>query len=189
VALDVASSSAPLLVLVELQDDERSTARLCKAVADRSPSSKLILLAGDDDLHAATVAARAGFHGYVAEDASPGRVVVAIRAALEDQFVIPRHLAQIAFDVSSPEEERARELAEDLTAREWEVLGLLTEGGSNREIGARLSISPHTARAHIGKILAKLEARDRLEVATFAMRYKLVTKPNGHSGNGRASLA
>ena len=188
-ALDLASSSTPLLVLVDLQDDERRTARVGKAVVDRSPSSKLVLVDGGDDLHAAAAAARAGFHGYVSTNASPGRVVVAIRAALEDQFVIPRRLAQIAFDVSSPEEEWARELAGDLTAREWEVLALLTEGESNREIGASLSISPHTARAHIGKILAKLGARDRLEVATFAMRYNLVPKLNGHAGSGRASLA
>ena len=189
VALDVASSSAPPLVLVELQDDEERAARLGKAVTDRSPLSKLVLLGGGDDLHATGAAARAGFHGYVTSDASPGRVMVAIRAALDDHFMVPRRLAQIAFDVSSPEEERARVLAQDLTAREWDVLTLLTEGESNREIGARLGISPHTVRAHVGKILAKLEARDRLEAATFAMRHKLVQERNGRSGNGHISLA
>ena len=189
VALDVASSSAPPLVLVELQDHEARAVRLGEAVTDRSPYSKLVLLDGGEDLHTAAAAARAGFHGYVAGDASPGRVIAAIRAALEDHFMVPRWLAQIAFNVSSPEEERARMLAEDLTAREWEVLALLTEGKSNREIGAGLGISPHTVRAHVGKILAKLDARDRLEAATFAMRHKLVPKSNGRSGNGRVSSA
>ena len=183
VALDVASSSAPPLVLVELQDDEGRAARVGRAVTDRSPLCKLVLVDGGDDLHAAAAAARAGFHGYVASDASPRRAIIAIQAALDDHFMVPRRVAQIAFDVSSPEEERARVLAEDLTAREWEVLALLTEGESNREIGAGLGISPHTVRAHIGKILAKLDAHDRLEAATFAMRHKLVQKSNGRYGN------
>ncbi len=78
-------------------------------------------------------------------------------------------------------------MAEDLTAREWQVLAHLTEGDSNREIGARLGISPQTVRAHIGKILAKLDACDRLEAATFAMRHKLVQKSNGHYGNKASS--
>jgi DNA-binding NarL/FixJ family response regulator len=175
-ALDVASTSAPPLVLVELADDEHSTARMGQAVADRSPSSKLVLLGNGDSLHAAVWAARAGFHGYVAGDASPGQVNIAIRAALEDHFVVPRRIAQATFDVHPLEQERAEALAAELTAREWEVLELLTEGQSNREIGAALSISPHTVRAHIGKILGKLEARDRLEAATFAMRYKLISR-------------
>ncbi len=187
-ALDIASSSAPPVVLLERLEDELRTVRMGKAVVDRSPSSKLVLVDDGDDLHAATAAARAGFHGYIAGDASPGRVMVAIRAALEDQFVVPRRLAQITFEASLAEQERARALAKELSEREWDVLTLLTEGESNREIGARLGISPHTVRAHIGKILAKLEARDRLEAATFAMRHKLVQKPNGRSGNGHVSL-
>src|SRR5680860_565755 len=65
VALDVASSSAPPLVLVELQGDEGRAARIGKAVTDRSPFSKLVLVDGGDDFHAAAAAARAGFHGYV----------------------------------------------------------------------------------------------------------------------------
>ena len=182
-ALEMASSSAPSLVLVALQDDEGRAARVGRTVTDRSPSCKLVLVDGGDDLHAAAAAARAGFHGYVASDVSPRRAIVAIQAALDDHFLVPRRVAQIAFDVSSPEEERARVLAEDLTAREWEVLALLTEGESNREIGTGLGISPHTVRAHIGKILAKLDARDRLEAATFAMRHKLVQKSNGHYGS------
>ena len=189
VALDVACSSAPPLVLIELQDDEGHAARMGRVISDRSPFSKFVLLDGGDDLHVAAAAARAGFHGYVAGDASPGRVITAIRAALEDHFMVPRRLAQIAFDVSSPEKEGARVLAEDLTAREWEVLALLTEGESNREIGARLGISPHTVRAHIGKILAKLEVRDRLEAATYAMRYKLVPERDRRPGNGQVTLA
>lgn len=189
VALEMASSSAPPLVFVELQDDERSAARVGRAVTDRSPFCKLVLVDGGDDLHAAAAAARAGFHGYVASDASPERAIVAIQAALDDHFMVPRRVAQIAFDVSSPEEERARVMAQDLTAREWEVLALLTEGESNREIGGRLGISPHTVRAHIGKILAKLDARDRLEAATFAMRHKLVPERNGRSTYGSDSLS
>lgn len=187
VALDVASSSAPPVVLLERLEDERRTVRMGKAVVDRSPLSKLVLVDDGDDLHAATAAARAGFHGYIASDASTARVMVAVRAALEDQFVVPRRLAQITFEASPAEQERARLLAEELSEREWDVLTLLTEGENNREIGVRLGISPHTVRAHIGKILAKLEVRDRLEAATFAMRHKLVQKPNGRSGNGRVS--
>jgi len=183
-ALDVASSAAPPLILVELQGDHGRTVRMGKAVADRSPGSKFVLLDGGDDLRAAAAAARAGFHGYVVSDASPERAIVAIRAAMEDHFMIPRRLAQFAFDTSSPEQERAQAMAEDLTAREWQVLAQLTEGDSNREIGARLGISPHTVRAHIGKILAKLDARDRLEAATFAMRYELIQMPKRRQDEG-----
>jgi len=66
------------------------------------------------------------------------------------------------------------ELAQDLTAREREVVQLLAEGLSNKEVAARLEISEHTAKFHIGRILDKLDADTRTEAVVRALRYGLV---------------
>lgn len=66
------------------------------------------------------------------------------------------------------------ELAEDLTAREREVVHLLAEGLSNKEVAKRLGISEHTAKFHIGRILDKLDADTRTEAVVRALRYGLV---------------
>jgi two-component system, NarL family, nitrate/nitrite response regulator NarL len=74
----------------------------------------------------------------------------------------------------SPDEEHAALVARQLTNREREVLSLVAQGKSTKEMGKRLAVSNHTARTHVENVFAKLQVHSRLEAAAFALRYKLV---------------
>lgn len=111
-----------------------------------------------------------GAAGLLLRDADPARLygaLVAVRAGLEVRD--PRLGPGPAPVVAEPP------LAEPLTPREEEVLSLLAEGRSNREIGVALDISPHTAKFHVDRILLKLEASSRTDAVVRAVRLGLLT--------------
>jgi DNA-binding NarL/FixJ family response regulator len=104
--------------------------------------------------------------GMLRSDASPEQIVHGVKAVMA---------GLLTFDSSLiPHSETTQEPAEALTARENEVLTLLAEGLSNREIAARLHISEHTIKFHIRSILGKLGASSRTEAVTRGLRSGLI---------------
>lgn len=103
----------------------------------------------------------AGFAGVVSTDAEPEQVLIALEAAAAGLVVYQRA------DAGFPE-------TPHLTDREREVLELLAQGFSNREIGAELGISAHTAKFHVQGLLDKLDATTRTEAAVRAARMLLI---------------
>src|SRR3712207_3443211 len=102
----------------------------------------------------------AGASGYLLKDAEADQVVDAIRQAHRGDMPLgPAVARQLARAVSAP----GRAALDTLTAREHEVLVLLAEGLSNREIAHRLTISERTARTHVSNILDKLRLRSRTQ--------------------------
>lgn len=153
-----------------------------RIVASGSPSRVLILTTFDLDEYA-FAALRAGASGFLLKDARPAELTDAIRAvATGDAVVSPRvtrrmlelfaeELPSAAAD-SAPPRDDAR-LAE-LTQREREVLLAVAEGLSNAEVAQRLFLSEATVKTHVGRILAKLGVRDRVQAVVFAFESGLV---------------
>lgn len=103
------------------------------------------------------------------EDRTPTPLISALRAVQGGLTVLDGALAEHLVG-REPEG-----LHEDLTAREREVVTLMVEGLSNKQIARRLTISEHTAKFHIGRILAKLDADTRTEAVVRALRFGLVS--------------
>ncbi|WP_459349118.1 response regulator [Cellulomonas olei] len=153
-----------------------------RIVASGSPSRVLILTTFDLDEYA-FAALRAGASGFLLKDARPAELTDAIRAvATGDAVVSPRvtrrmlelfaeELPSAAADAAPPRDD-AR-LAE-LTQREREVLLAVAEGLSNAEVAQRLFLSEATVKTHVGRILAKLGVRDRVQAVVFAYESGLV---------------
>lgn len=153
-----------------------------RIVASGSPSRVLILTTFDLDEYA-FAALRAGASGFLLKDARPAELTDAIRAvATGDAVVSPRvtrrmlelfaeELPSAAADAAPPRDD-AR-LAE-LTHREREVLLAVAEGLSNAEVAQRLFLSEATVKTHVGRILAKLGVRDRVQAVVFAYESGLV---------------
>ena len=115
---------------------------------------------------------RAGASGFVMKDASFADFFATIRAVAAGAEVLPQALtnslfSQIARNVSANGKAKVRE-AVRLTKREREVIDLLGEGCSNKEIATRLSIAVHTVKSHVHNVLEKLALHSRLEVAAFS---------------------
>lgn len=111
---------------------------------------------------------RRGVHSALPRNASPDQIVAAIYAASAGLATVPAEAASTVL-ISEREPE-----GESLTPRETEVLEMIAEGLSNKQIAARLNISDHTAKFHVNSILGKLDAATRAEAVTKGLRRGLL---------------
>lgn len=138
-----------------------------EARPDGSTELPVVVLVRDRE--AADHARALGAHGVLLRDVDGDRLAAAVFAVRHGLRVVDERLE----DRPSAPLEREQP-SEPLTTREIEVLALLAEGRSNREIGIALDISPHTAKFHVDRILAKLYASSRTDAVVRAVRMGLL---------------
>jgi DNA-binding NarL/FixJ family response regulator len=181
-AIAFVAERAPDVVLMDVRmpgiDGVEATRRIVSA---GSPSRVIILTTFDLDEYA-YAALRAGASGFLLKDAPPADLLSAIRAvASGDAVVAPsttrRLLSEVAHRLPEPAGPEDPRLA-TLTPREREVLIAVARGLSNAEIATELVLSEATVKTHVGRILAKLELRDRVQIVVFAYDHGLV-RPAG----------
>ena len=122
-------------------------------------------------------ALRAGASGFVLKDTPPGELLAAIRViAAGDALLSPGITRRLISEFTSRPEPSAAQPAAlaEITDREREVLTLIGLGMSNDEIAAKLFVSMSTVKAHVGRLLAKLGARDRAQLVIAAYSARLV---------------
>jgi two-component system response regulator DesR len=157
-ALALAERLRPHVALVDLFLGGESGAELTQELRARSPSTRVLLISGAGTVSRA-VATAAGASGFVSKDWGAPDVVKAVRMVA---------LGKEVFDQRPAEDPPA------LTAREREVLTEVATGATNREIGERLYLSPHTVKEHTSSIYRKLEVRNRAEAVQNAQRLGLI---------------
>ncbi|HEX4281145.1 MAG TPA: response regulator transcription factor [Solirubrobacteraceae bacterium] len=185
-AIELTDRLEPDVVLMDVRmpglDGVQATERI---VASGSGSRIIILTTFDLDEYAYG-ALRAGASGFLLKDAPPPDMLSAIRAvATGDAVVAPsvtrRLLSQFVQHLPDPNHKTPGDAAarvESLTPRERELLVEVARGLSNAEIADRLVLSEATVKTHIGRILAKLGLRDRVQIVVFAYETGLV-RPSG----------
>ncbi|MFE0107154.1 response regulator [Streptomyces sp. NPDC059009] len=121
----------------------------------------------DEYVHAAL---RGGASGFLLKDASPAMLVEAVRAAaVGDSLVSPAITVRLLRELTPAEPVRAaRAPSEPLTQREQDVIRALARGATNAEIAASLYVSLSTVKTHLANVQAKLDARNRVEIAAWA---------------------
>ena len=134
-------------------------------IADRSPTTAVIVLTNSDQGDDLFDALRAGARGYLLKSMDPARLPLAIRGVLRGEAAIPRDLvAALVRELQTRGHGRSlvgNRGRVDLSGREWEVLDLLTDGANTAAIAERLFVSPVTVRRHISSVVAKLGASGR----------------------------
>ncbi|MGO1480070.1 MAG: response regulator [Brachybacterium sp.] len=148
---------------------------LAQLPVDRAP--KIIVLTTFDLDEYVVSAIRAGASGFLLKDAQPEDLLGAIRTVHRGDAVIApsatRRLLERVVRAPEPQEKDTSVLA-PLTEREREVLMLMGRGFSNREIGSELFVAEATVKTHVGRVLAKLGARDRVQAVIIAFETGLV---------------
>lgn len=129
----------------------------------------VVVLVADEEV--AVEALAAGARGVLPREAGPGRIAAALRAAARGLVVLDDEFAAALLRPRAPS---VSALVEPLTSRELEVLQLLSEGLSNKEIGSRLGISESTAKFHVNAIAGKLGANGRTDAVVRAARLGLL---------------
>lgn len=170
-ALDRIRSVRPDVVLMDIRmpvmNGVEATRRLTET-ADDAP--KVLILTTFDDDEEVLRAIRAGAAGYLLKDTPPEELRRAVKAVAAGMSLLSPQITRKLMDhVASSGTELSVDFS-SLTARELEVMKCVAEGMSNSEIGAQLYLSPATARTYVSRILTKLDARDRTELAILAHR-------------------
>jgi DNA-binding NarL/FixJ family response regulator len=170
-ALQKVREAKPNVVLLDFGLADHDSLTLTATVHTEVPAARVIvmgLLPLQEDV---ANYVRAGASGFIMKDASFEDFVATIRAVAGGAEVLPQALTNSLFSQiarHAPAGNRARVLdAVRLTTRERQVIDLLGEGLSNKEIATRLHIAVHTVKSHVHNVLEKLALRSRLEVAAF----------------------
>ena len=168
-----ARDSLPGVVLMDLVMPNMNGIEATARIVERFPTCRVVVLTSFGEMERINAALRNGAAGYLLKDAEAAEVAAAIRAAVRGEV----HL----------DSEIARRLTQDLrcgpagpgllTPRERQILALLGEGRSNREIANILVISERTARTHVSNVLSKLNLTSRTQAALMAIREGLAPGP------------
>jgi DNA-binding NarL/FixJ family response regulator len=167
------------VVLMDLRmprcDGVTATARI-RAEHPRTQVVVLTTYAEDTDILGALTA---GALGYLTKDAGRTQIAQAVRAAAAGQSILDAQVRErlLAAAAGGPLSTSDRGLPDGLTAREAEVLRLIADGLSNREIASRLFVSEATVKSHINRLFAKTAIRDRAQAVQYAYRHGLATPP------------
>jgi len=179
-AISMAGALRPDVVLMDVRmpgtDGIQATA---KVTAD-FPATKVLILTTYDLDEYVLAGLKAGASGFLLKDAPPEELLTAIRTVAGGDAVLAPTATRRLIDQFMPlipdpsRREAKRELLAKLTDRENAVFGLIAAGCSNREIAAGLHLSEGTVKVHVGRILAKLGLRDRVQAVVLAYESGLI---------------
>ena len=164
-ALQAMAKDRPDVVLMDLRMPELEGAEAILEVKRAQPAVRILVLTNYESEEDILGALRAGATGYLLKGTPQEEIVRGIEMVFENRRFIPQSITDRLLDTLGREE---------LTARELEVLTLVAKGSTNKEIASTLFISDKTARNHVTSCLVKLNANDRTEAVTTAIRRGLI---------------
>ncbi|MFB4160039.1 response regulator [Geomicrobium sp. JSM 1781026] len=171
-AIEQFQSQSVDVVLMDIRMPQMTGLEATKRIREQDPSSKIIMLTTFADDEYAIEALKYGAVGYLLKDANEDRLIDAIQGAQTGQVVIDGEVAASVMPKLLERESLrvpAKELAQ-LSAKEVEILRLIGEGKSNREISEEMFLSIGTIKNNVSYLLTKLDLRDRTQLAIFALK-------------------
>jgi DNA-binding NarL/FixJ family response regulator len=165
-ALPLYRQHRPDVVLLDLRMPQLNGVETTVAIRNEFPQALIIVLTtydGDENIYRAL---QAGAHGYLLKDIPSDEFLQAVRSVHCGEYCVPPAIAARLVQ---------RLPQDELSARELEVLRLIVEGMSNKEIASTLSITESTVKNHVNSLLTKLKVKDRTQAATTALRRGIVS--------------
>lgn len=128
----------------------------------------VLIVTAHDQMDVVTSALQAGASGVMSKRSDPDALQSAVRLIAKGGFYLDEYVRSAATEAISKAQEHSQ-----LTTREHEVLGFISQGLTNREIAAEIGCAPGTVRAHLARILMKLKVKNRKEAAAFVAKRSL----------------
>jgi DNA-binding NarL/FixJ family response regulator len=176
-ALEVARKELPDIVLMDVRMPDMDGLEATRKIKEERPRTAVIMLTMHDNPTYLRDAVRAGAAGYLLKDVSKDELVDAVRQVATGGAFIESQMLKGMLSEMKPTGQAAP-ASKNLTKREREILSLVAEGMSNREIAEKLVLSPETVKSHVAAILEKLNVSDRTQAAIYAVRNGLVESPS-----------
>ena len=182
-AVDQVRALRPDVVVMDVRMPGVNGIDATRDIVAEHPAVRVLVLTTFDLDEYAFAALRAGASGFLLKDAGPAELVAAVRTVASGDAVVSPRVTRRMLDLfagrlpesgAAPEADAPHPLLADLTPRETDVLHSIAEGRSNAEIAERLFLSETTVKTHVGRILAKLGVRDRLQAVVLAYESGLV---------------
>ncbi|MFK0118786.1 response regulator [Streptomyces sp. NPDC090994] len=182
-AVAKAGDITPDVVLMDIRMPDLDGIEATRRITAAHPGIRVLVLTTFDLDEYVYEALRAGASGFLLKDASADQLAEAVRVvAAGDALLAPNITRRLITEFSRLDGRPRTPLKNrvgDLTERETEVLTLIAQGLSNAEIAGRLVVAEQTVKTHVGRILVKLNLRDRTQAAVFAYESGLV-RPSGY---------
>jgi DNA-binding NarL/FixJ family response regulator len=176
------------LVLVDSALSNHDGPRLVQSVTSSAPDAKVVVMDVQPAQPDIIEFVRAGAVGFILRDASADDIVATLRDVASGLYVLPPKLAEVLFACVAHQAQRSPRDeggGTRLTHREWQIIELIADGSSNKEISSRLNLSVHTVKSHVHSVLEKLTLRSRLQVAAYAR----TNRGPGRAGSRPEALA
>lgn len=170
-AVDKVWELKPDIVVMDLSMPQLNGVEATRQILRIVPDARVIILSVHDSEQLVRQIVDAGACGYVLKSAAGRELVTAVESVAQNQTYFPKDVTRILSRCASPNQQGS---ASPLTAREREILQLLAEGKSNKEVGTTLSISLSTVETHRAHIMRKLDLHTVSELVHYAIRNKIV---------------
>ena len=180
-AIEKAASLKPDVVLMDLVMPQMDGIEATRRITTEQPGTKILVLtsfAADDKVFPAV---KAGALGYLLKDSTPDQLLEAVRQVHRGEPSLEPSIARkVLQELSNPGQ--GKQTPEPLTERELDVLRLIAQGMSNKEIASKIFVAEWTVRSHVSNILGKLHLASRTQAALYALRSGLASLEDVSSG-------
>lgn len=181
-AIEIARKALPDIVLMDVRMPDMDGLEATRKIKEERPRTAVVMVTMHDNAAYLREAVQAGAAGYLLKNLSRDELIDAIRqVASGGAFIESQMLRGMLSELKpvSPSAGANLKNAKNLTKREREILALVAEGMSNREIAEKLVLSPETVKSHVAAVLEKLNVSDRTQAAIYAVRNGLVEPAAG----------
>jgi len=179
-AVALAQTHRPDLVVMDISMDELNGIDATAQIRACLPATRVVILSMHTTEDFVRRALKAGAAGYIIKDSAPLELRMAVEAAMKDEVYVSPRVSRHLFSAASG---KPRELSEssldDLTPRQREILQLIAEGNSTKEIAFSLTLSVKTVETHRAAVMDRLGIRDVPGLVLYAVRHKLVSPDRG----------
>lgn len=177
-ALEVIPDLMPDMLTLDISLPEMSGIETARIAMERFPEVQILMLSMHQKFEYIADSFRAGAKGYVVKDAAGGKLIEALDALYRGDFYLDGKASQevVRHLISSPE--REAEIHDEgyglLSPREQQIMRLVVEGSTTREIAVSLDLSPKTVENHRANLMKKLNVRSKMELVRYAARMGLI---------------
>jgi DNA-binding NarL/FixJ family response regulator len=173
-AAAMAAEIKPDIIVLDLTMPELNGLEAARKIISADPAARILILTAHESEPVVREVLSAGARGYVLKSDAGRMLVTAVQALLDGRYFFTSTVAQMVLDGYLRSEARDADAAHTLSVREREIVQLLAEGNSNKDIARALDISVSTAETHRGNIMRKMGFASLAELVRYAIRNKII---------------